>query len=79
MITDIINREIKVDDFVVFYSNIYQVKALGKARSGGCGNVKMLIWNGGKTSKPVTKFSKSIAVLDKNHVLLWQISQGGST
>lgn len=77
MITDIINREIKVDDFVVFYSNIYQVKALGKAREGGRGNVKMLIWNGGHTSRPVTKFSKDIAVLDKNHVLLWKISQGG--
>jgi len=78
MITDIINREIKVDDFVVFYSNIYQVKALGKAREGGRGQVRMLIWNGGKTAKPVTKYSKDIAVLDKNHVLLWQIGQGGA-
>jgi hypothetical protein len=30
MITDIIDREIRVDDFVVFYSNIYRVKSLGK-------------------------------------------------
>lgn len=78
MITDIINREIRVDDFVVFYSNIYQVKALGKARNNGAGNVKIMIWNGGHTAKPVTKLSKDMAVLDKNHVMLWQIGQGGS-
>lgn len=77
MITDIIDREIKVDDFVVFYSNIYQVKALGKARANGSGNVKIMIWNGGKTAKPVTKHSKDIAILDRNAVLLWQIKQGG--
>jgi hypothetical protein len=78
MITDIINREIKVDDFVVFYSNVYQVKSLGKAQAGGRGTVRILIWNGGATARPVTKFSKDMAVLDKNHVLLWHISQGGS-
>lgn len=78
MITDIINREIKVDDFVVFYSNIYQVKALGKDlnRPDGSGQVKIMIWNGGQYAKPVLKNSKDIAVLDKNHVMLWQISQG---
>jgi hypothetical protein len=80
MITDIIDREIQVDDFVVFYSNIYQVKALGKDmnRPNGSGQVKLMIWNGGKTAKPVTKYSKDIAVLDKNHVLLWLLKQGGT-
>ena len=79
MITDIINREIKVDDFVVFYSNIYQVKGLGKDlnRPNGSGQVKMMIWNGGTYARPVTKNSKDIAVLDKNHVMLWKIAQGG--
>ena len=78
MITDIIGREIAVDDFVVFYSNIYRVKALGKDmnRLNGSGQVKIMIWNGGVTAKPVTKNSKDIAVLDKNHVLLWMLSQG---
>ena len=78
MITDIINREIKVDDFVVFYSNIYQVKSLGKEHpaNSGRGTVRIMIWNGGVTAKPVTKFSKDIAVLDKNHVLLWMLSHG---
>ena len=77
MITDIINREIKVDDFVVFYSNIYQVKALGKDmnRPNGSGQVKMLIWNGGHTARPVTKHSKDIAILDQNQVLMWMLTQ----
>ena len=78
MITDIIDREIKVDDFVVFYSNIYQVKSLGKEHpaNSGIGTVRLMIWNGGKTAKPVTKYSKDIAVLDKNHVLMWMLKSG---
>jgi hypothetical protein len=80
MITDIIDREIQVDDLVVFYSNIYQVKSLGKEHpaNSGRGTVRLMIWNGGKTAKPVTKYSKDIAVLDKNHVLLWLLKQGGT-
>lgn len=79
MITDIINREIEVGDFVVFYSSIYQIVGLGKDlnRPNGSGQVRIMIWNGGKTAKPVVKNSKDVALLDKNHVLLWQISQGG--
>ncbi len=76
MITDIIDREIHVDDFVVFYSNIYRVKALGKARSNGSGTVQIMIWNGGETARPVKKFSKDMAILDKNDVLIWLLKKG---
>jgi hypothetical protein len=76
MITDIIDREIHVDDFVVFYSNIYRVKALGKARSNGSGTVQIMIWNGGETARPVKKFSKDMAILDKNDVLIWLLRKG---
>jgi hypothetical protein len=77
MIKDMIGREIAVDDFVVFYSNIYQVKSLGKEHpaNSGRGTVRLMIWNGGHTARPATKYSKDIAVLDKNHVLLWMLSQ----
>lgn len=77
MITDIIGQEIKVDDFVVFYSNIYRVKALGKdmGRPNGSGQVKLMIWHGGNYARPVTKNSKDIAVLDQNRVLMWQLTQ----
>ena len=75
MITDIIGQEIKVDDYVVFYNNVYQVKSLGKFRANGAGNVKIMICNGGETSKPVTKFSKDMVVLNKNAVLLWKLRE----
>ena len=73
MITDIIDREIKVDDWVVFYSNIYRVTSLGREYpiDSGRGAVKIKIWNGGKTSRPVQKHCKDIAVLDQNQVLMW--------
>ena len=78
MITDIIDREIKVDDFVVFYSNIYRVKALGKEypANSGRGTVTIKIWNGGKTNRPSKKHCKDVAVLDQNQVLLWLLKQG---
>lgn len=75
MITDMIGREIKVDDFVVFYSNIYRVKSLGKARDDGRGSVKLMIWNGGATARPVSKFSKDIALLPMGDVLNWMLTQ----
>lgn len=75
MITDIINREIKVDDFVVFYSNIYRVKSLGKARDDGRGSVKLMIWNGGDTARPVTKYSKDMALLPMGDVLNWMLTK----
>ena len=75
MITDMIGRELKVDDFVVFYSNIYRVKSLGKARDDGRGSVKLMIWNGGDTARPVTKYSKDMALLPMGDVLNWMLKQ----
>ena len=79
MITDIIGREIQVDDFVVFYSNIYRVTSLGKEypKNSGYGTVNIKIWNGGKTSRPVAKHGKDIAILDKHDVLIWLLKQPG--
>ena len=77
MITDIIGREIQIDDFVVFYSNINRVKGLGKARAGGSGTVQIMIWNGGDTARPVKKHSKDMAILDKNDVLIWLLKRPG--
>ncbi len=75
MITDMIGRELKVDDFVVFYSNIYRVKSLGKARDDGRGSVKLMIWNGGDSARPVTKYSKDMALLPMGDVLTWMLKQ----
>ena len=75
MITDMIGRELKVDDFVVFYSNIYRVKSFGKPNTQGRGQVRMLIWNGGETARPVTKYSGDIALLPMGDVLNWMLTQ----
>ena len=76
-ITDMLDREISVGDFVVFYSNIYRVIELGNRFNRlGNGYVKLMIWDGGKKSRPVTKFSKDTAILDKDAVLMWLLKKG---
>ena len=75
MITDMIDREIRVDDWVVFYSNLYRVQALGKDRNNGSGMVKIMIWNGGQSAKPVKKNSKDMAIIDRNDVLIWLLKK----
>jgi hypothetical protein len=77
MIKDMIGRELKVDDFVVFYSNIYRVKGFGREYPAGSsrGVVKIMIWNGGKTAKPVTKHCSEIALLPMADVLNWMLTQ----
>jgi hypothetical protein len=77
MIKDMIGRELRVDDFVVFYSNIYRVKSLGKEHpaNSGRGTVRLMIWNGGATARPVTKYSRDIALLPMGDVLNWMLTQ----
>jgi hypothetical protein len=75
MLTDMIDREIKVDDWVVFYSNLYRVKALGKARANGSGTVQIMIWDGGETARPVKKHSKDMAIINKDDVLIWLLKK----
>jgi len=75
VITDMIDREIKVDDWVVFYSNLYRVKALGKASATGAGTVQLMIWDGGETARPVKKNSKDMAIINKDDVLIWLLKK----
>lgn len=77
MITDMIDREIRVDDWVVFYSNLYRVKALGLDRNNryGSGMVQIMIWDGGQSAKPVKKNSKDMAIIDRNDVLIWLLKK----
>ena len=78
MITDMIDREIRVDDWVVFYSNLYRVKALGLDRNNryGSGMVQIMLWSGGQSAKPVKKNSKDMAIIDRNDVLIWLLKKG---
>lgn len=70
-LTDMIDREIRIDDYVVFYSNIYQVKGLGKARENGRGSLKMILMDKSNTTRAVTKYSKDVCLVDKEDVVMW--------
>lgn len=74
--TDLLDRPISVGDYVAFYSNVYIVEALGKARGNGMATIKIVLYDRSPTTKPVKKYSKDMLVLDKNHVLMWQIKHG---
>lgn len=72
MITDIIDREIKIDDYVVFHNNIYKVLGLGKEHTvRGSGSVRIMLAKPSKTTRPVVKYSKDLCLLDKEEVLIW--------
>lgn len=72
MITDIIDREIKIDDYVVFHNNIYKVLGLGKEhRVGGSGSVRIMLAKPSRTTRPVVKYSKDLCILHKEDILIW--------
>jgi hypothetical protein len=73
---DMIGRDIAVGDFVAYYSNLYEVKALGKARSEGTGYVKILIYPASKTSKPVQKYSKEMVRIPPEDVTMYLLKDG---
>ena len=76
-VTDAIDQELVDGDFVVFYSNIYRVKSVGRTKyEGGQGPVRMIIVNGGQNSRSVVKHSKDIAKLDQQQVLVWMLKKG---
>lgn len=72
---DILGRPIKVNDYVVYYSNVYQVLGLGKANSAGYGTAKICLVDKSKTTKPVMKFSKDMCVVPAEDITLWKLTQ----
>lgn len=76
-VTDIIDQEIKVDNFVVFYSNIYQVKQANPTKqTSGSGMVRMKLIDPSPTTKTVAKYSKDLCKLDEHAVTMWMLKQG---
>ena len=71
MVTDMLDREIKIGDFVVFYANIYKVLALSRGRGNGYGDVKIELISKSATTKPVKKPSKDMCIVDTGAVLFW--------
>ena len=74
--TDLIDRELNIDDFVVFHNNIYRVKGLGKAHPPtGKGQVRIMLVNPSPTTRPVTKYSGDLCKLDSGEVLFWMLKK----
>jgi hypothetical protein len=75
---DMIGRNIAVGDFVAYYSNLYEVTALGTSvitKEGG-GYVKILIYPASKTSKPVQKYSKEMVRIPPEDVTMYLLKDG---
>ena len=73
---DMIGRELAVGDFVAYYSNLYEVKDLGKPNSTGYGYVKIMIYPASKTSKPVSKYSREMVRVPKEDVVVHLLREG---
>lgn len=73
--TDLIDRELNIDDFVVFHNNIYRVKSFGKTHSSGKGQVRIMLINPSATTRPVTKYSNDLCKLDSGEVLFYMLKK----
>ena len=74
-VLDIIDRPIKVDDFIVFYSNIYKVISLGKGRADGGASVRIKLV-GPKSPKSVVKHSRDMCLIPEHDVTMWLLKKG---
>ena len=75
--SDLIDRELNIDDFVVFHNNIYRVKGLGKTHPNtGKGQVRIMLINPSKTTRTVIKFSNDLCKLDAGEVIFWMLKKG---
>lgn len=75
---DMIGRELAVGDFVAYYSNLYEVKAVGTNRAGVSdhGYVKIMIYPASKTSKPVSKYSREMVRIPAEDVTMYLLKEG---
>lgn len=70
-----LERPLAKDDYVVYYSNIYQITDL--LGSGKVTNMaRILLVDKHKTTKSVKKFCREMCKVDKEDVLIWKIKRG---
>jgi hypothetical protein len=69
---DMLGRDLVVGDFVVYYSNLYQVTAFS-----GHGYAKIMIHPPSKTSKPVQKYSREMVQVPAADVTMHLLKNGG--
>ena len=69
---DMLGRDLAVGDFVVFYTNLYQVVSFS-----GHGYAKIMIHPPSKTSKPVQKYSREMVQVPAADVTMHLLKNGG--
>lgn len=70
MATDLIGREINVDDFVYHYTYTYKVLSVGPSY------ISAMIHPQSKTSKKKSICARECCLLPKDDVLLWILKNG---
>jgi hypothetical protein len=75
-VLDIVDRPIHVDDFVVFYSNVYKVIGLGKPNPQGSAQVRIKLAEPSKTTKSVVKYSWDLCLIPAEDVTMWLLRKG---
>ena len=74
-VLDIIDRPIRVGDFVAFYGNIYKVLELGKPSISGNGYIKIKLADPSPTTKAVKKYSREMCVIPAQEVTFWLLKR----
>lgn len=74
---DVIGREIQVGDYVFSYTDIYEVLWVGTPSppnsATGQGYAKIVKLDKSKTTRPLQRHTREMAVLPKDDVLIWMI------
>ncbi len=73
---DMLERPISKGDYVVLYSNIYQVMDILGTPRNSHGMCRILLVDQSKTTKSVKKSSGDMCIIDKEDVLIWKIKRG---
>lgn len=71
MVTDILDRQLEVEDYVVFHNLIYQV--LNIPTRGNM--VKIILLDKAKITRPVTKNSKEMCLLPPGDVIFYLLKR----
>ena len=77
---DMLGRDLAVGNFVVFYTNLYQVVSLDAkviSGRGGHGYAKIMIHPPSPSSKPVRKYSREMVQVPAADVTLHLLKNGG--
>lgn len=74
---DMIDRPIRVGDFVAFYSNVYKVLDVTPRRDkvDGHSYVKIILADPSKTTKPVKKYSREMCLIPAEEVTFWLLKR----